>query len=133
MPINITYTDENLGGFSVQAQDVLQANIKAYADKLISESILLSYGDVNNQAQTDVNRQNVQDAARSLTNITRHTLEPQKKPVYYHIPGIISSITGVLLGIFASANPPNIISIIIITLLFGGSLVGNIVAGAKNG
>jgi len=68
-----------------------------------------------------------------LVKVTQQTLEIKKKPFYYHIPGIISSITGVLLGILANTNQPKILPIIIVTLLFGVSLVLNIVAGARNG
>ncbi len=133
MSFDIKIDDDYLIGFSQQAKDTLNSKVQSYAQKVITESIMLSSGAVDDKTSIDVNKKCVEDAASSLESKKIENKKDFRKPWYFHIPGLLSSGAGVLIGIFAQEQQPNIPLIIAIALIFGGSLIGNIVAGAKNG
>ena len=133
MSFDIKIDDEYLIGFSDQAKETLYTKVQSYTQKVITESIMLSSGVIDDKTSIDVNKKCVEDAANSMESKKIESQSNLKKPWYYHIPGLLASGTGVLIGIFAQGESPNVPLIIIIALIFGGSLIGNIIAGAKNG
>ncbi len=133
MSFDIQIDDNDIIGFSPQAKGVLELKVKEYTSKVIAESILLSSGVIDDTSSIDVNKKSVEDAANSIESRNIQEELNSKKPWYYHIPGFLSSGTGVVIGILAQEASPNIPLIIVTALVFGASIIGNIVLGAKNG
>ncbi|MDR3059371.1 MAG: hypothetical protein LBU84_14690 [Prevotella sp.] len=133
MAFDIHLEERDIAGFTMQAKEMLTEKIKQYSNNLINESILLNNGNLSDTTSSDVNKQNVEDAANSLEKNIPRKEKIEKKSWYFHIPGIVGPGAGIILGTLLDATPPNLGAITSVTFIFAVCLVVNVIFGAKNG